>query len=329
MRYIVYGAGAIGGTIGGRLSQAGKEVTLIARGEHLAAIRNAGLRLEDPNTAATLEIAAAGHPAEIDFRDDDVVLLTMKSQHTQGALLDLRAAAGPAVPVFCCQNGVANEHMAARLFRHVYATVVIVPATHLEPGLVLHEAKGIGGILDSGCFPAGIDDRVVRVMADLRESGFSAEADPAVMRQKYAKLLNNLGNSLQAVCDAGAAGRDIHRRMIHEALACYEAAGIDCASRDETAARRGGLVETAPIQGRNRGGGSSWQSILRGSGSIESDYLNGEISYLGRLHGVPTPANDVLQWLGNRVAAEHAQVGSVPIEEVERLIRHAESEPAA
>src|SRR3954462_12058926 len=82
MRFVVYGAGAIGGGVGGRLAEAGHEVVLIARGEHPDAIRDAGLRLVVPDAEPlTLSIPVVSHPAGLDFRDDDVVLMAMKSQH--------------------------------------------------------------------------------------------------------------------------------------------------------------------------------------------------------------------------------------------------------
>jgi len=328
MRYIIYGAGAIGGTIGARLFQKGQEVVLIVRGQHLQAIETNGLILEDPLESVTLPVKAVGHPSAIDFREDDVVFLTMKSQHTLSALEELREAAGATIPVICCQNGVANERLASRRFDHVYAMVVILPATHLEPGIVLHESKSKGGILDAGVFPAGTDQLIEQVCNDLQDADFSALPDPKIMRQKYAKLLNNLGNSLQAVSDAGADARDIASQMVHEALDCYQAANIDCATRQEVQDRRADVLQMGQISGRNRGGGSSWQSIMRGTGSIEADYLNGEIVQLGKLYGVATPANRIIQQLGNRIAREKAEVGTIPLDEVRSLIAGAAADDA-
>src|SRR6185437_6567471 len=116
MRFVIYGAGAIGGVIAARLAQSGADVLAIARGPHLDAIRARGLTLEAPGETLTQRIAVAGHPSEIAFGPDDVVLLTMKTQHTEAALEDLRAAAGEDVPVVCAQNGVDNERMALRRF---------------------------------------------------------------------------------------------------------------------------------------------------------------------------------------------------------------------
>ena len=102
MRFVVYGAGAIGGVVGGRLAQHGHEVVLIARGDHHDAIRDDGLRLWVPDEeTVTLTIPVVSHPAGIDFRDDDVVLLAMKSQHTGKALSALAATAPATIAVVC------------------------------------------------------------------------------------------------------------------------------------------------------------------------------------------------------------------------------------
>jgi 2-dehydropantoate 2-reductase len=315
MRYIIYGAGAIGGVVGGRLFQHGHDVVLIARGRHLDAIRANGLVLESPNESVTLPIPAVGRPSEIAFRAGDVVVMAMKTQDTAPALDELVEAAGDTIPVICAQNGVENERMALRRFEHVYATAVMLPATHLEPGVVQADSATLTGILDTGCYPGGVDDLCTRWTADLEASNFSARPDPNVMRRKYTKLLSNLGNAVQAACGTADA-REVPRRAREEAVACYRAAGIDFASEEEDRERRGTLVRVAPIAGRPRGGGSSWQSLARGKTSIEADYLNGEIVLLGRLHGVPTPVNRRLQEVANRLAREGAPPGTMTLEEL-------------
>ncbi|HEU4425611.1 MAG TPA: 2-dehydropantoate 2-reductase, partial [Pilimelia sp.] len=120
MRFIVYGAGAVGGVLGAHLSAAGQEVVLIARGAHLAAIRRYGLQAQYPDGERTHRIAAAAGPDEVRWRPDDVVLMTMKSMDTYEAVRALARHAGPATPVVCVQNAVANERVALRSFAHVY-----------------------------------------------------------------------------------------------------------------------------------------------------------------------------------------------------------------
>src|SRR4029079_6198224 len=123
---------------------------------------------------------------------------------------------------------------------------------------------------------------------------FASDAVDDVMRWKYAKLLSNLGNALQAACGGGDT-RSILTRMRDEAVECYEAAGIAWASEQEMAERRTSMSPMRPVGTERRGGGSTWQSVARGAGSVETDYLNGEIATLGRLHGIATPANSSMQ----------------------------------
>ena len=306
MRYIIYGAGGIGGVIGARLVQRGHEVVLIARGAHLGALRRDGLAFRTPDGTVTLPVTAVGHPSEVPFGGDEAVLLTMKSQDTAAALDELRATAGD-VQVICAQNGVANERMALRRFSRVYGMLVVLPAVHLSPGEVLTHTTGIGGVLDAGCYPAGSDALIEQVTADLEEAGFAARPDPNIMRLKYTKLLQNSGNAIQALCGPQTAAGDLARLIREEVIAVYDAAGVDYAPLTELRERSSGMV-LGEIEGQTRWGGSTWQSLQRGAGSIETDYLNGEIALLGALHGVPTPYNRLLQ----RLAAEAAREGREP-----------------
>ena len=316
MRFIIYGAGGIGGTIGVRLLQAGTEVVMIARGAHLEAIRERGLELLAPGEQITRQVDVVGHPREVDWRPDDVVLMCMKSQHAAAALEDLRSVAPDEIAVVCAQNGVTNERAALRQFASVYAMLVILPGLHLEPGVVVTHADGVGGVLDLGCYPQGVDRRCELIAEHIRAAGFSCEADSRVMRSKYAKLLGNLSNSLQAATDMAEGSVEIARMLRREAVACFNAAGIDCATREEMKELYAGGLTYAEVPNVPRGGGSSWQSIARGTGDIESDFLNGEIVLLGRLHGVPTPANEALQALGNEMARTGLGPGSFSPDQV-------------
>jgi 2-dehydropantoate 2-reductase len=316
MRFVIYGAGAIGGTIGGRLFQAGHDVTLIARGDHLRALQADGLTLRWPDGAATLPVPAAATPAEAGLQAGDVVVLAMKTQHTADAVPALAAVAPPGVAVVCAQNGVENERIALRSFPDVYAMSVMLPASHLQPGVVEASSSPVTGLLDLGRYPAGVDATAEAVAAALSAATFSSEPRSDIMRWKYRKLLLNLGNAVEAVIGGRAWDSPLLERLTGEGEAVLRAAGIDAVSADQDMARRGDLLRMRPVDGRRRGGGSSWQSLARGVGNIECDYLNGEIGLLGRLHGVPTPANDLLQRLANQLAAAGRQPGSLSLDEV-------------
>lgn len=325
MRYVIYGAGGVGGVIGGRLFHQGHKVVLICRGQHLTTIQRQGLTLKTPTETWQLPIPAVGHPNELTFTADDVVLLTMKTQDTEMALRDLVRAAGSAVPVICAQNGVENERLAARYFVRVYGMVVWLPATYLEPGVILNYATPVGGILDAGCYPEGIDPLITQVTTDLSACGFSARPDARIMRWKYTKLLSNLRNGLQAICGLDARGGDITRAVKEEAVACYRAAGIDFAPEEEMRQRVQAEIHLTDVGGHPRGGGSTWQSLIRGLSETEIDYLNGEIVLLSRLHGIPTPYNRVLQQVTNDIARTGKQPGSISVEELQRMVAESDT----
>lgn len=314
-RYVIYGAGGIGGVIGARLFQAGFDTTLIARGEHARILREQGLKFVTPQGVAMLPVPTVLHPRDVTFSDDTVVMMCMKSQHSQAALEDLAAVAPASTAVACVQNGVANESLALRYFANVYATVVILPAMYLHAGEVVTPAVGQGGILDTGRFPTGLDETARQINLDLSVAGFSAKPDPRAMRQKYAKLLSNLANVMAAGLRDLADTTDLRSMLRNEALACYAAAGIDCASKEETKARREGVLQTTDIPGYTRTAGSSWQSMTRGTGDIETDYLNGEICWLGRRYGIPTPANDACVELARELVCANQGPGILSAQE--------------
>ena len=317
VRFIVYGAGAVGGAIGGRMFQHGHDVTLIARGAHYEALRADGLRVVDAEHDVTLPVPAVRGPADINWRADDVAILGMKTQDTEDALRELAAVAPPTIAVACAQNGVENERLALRHFADVYAICVMLPASHLEPGVVEVSSIPTTGLLDLGRYPDGLDDRAHAIAGALATSTFESIPRPDVMRWKYCKLLMNLANAAQALC--GSADPDvgeIARRARSEAAAVLRAANIDVATQDEDRERRGDRLKPTPIAGAHRGGGSSWQSLQRATGTIETDYLNGEIVVLGRRHGVATPVNELLQRRANDAARRKLGPGSVTAKEL-------------
>jgi 2-dehydropantoate 2-reductase len=308
-RYIVLGAGGVGCAVGGMLHVAGAPVVLIARGKHLEALRRDGLSLATPSRSWTLAMDTAASPRELVFEPRDVVLLCTKSQDSAAALADLAACAPREIPIVCAQNGVANEPLAAALFERVYGLMVFAPIGFTEPGRVTLHSEPVLGALDVGCHPTGTGALVNEVVHDLARAGFDARAEPRIMRLKYGKLLTNLANALQAL---GGADIDsaLFARIWAEATACYQAAGIESATLEEVSLRAASVCDL-PIEGAPRGGGSTWQSLARGTGTIETEYLNGEIVRLGLLHGVPTPCNRALTTLAQRAATEGWRPGSL------------------
>jgi 2-dehydropantoate 2-reductase len=320
MRFVVFGAGAIGGVVGGRLHQAGHDVSLIARGRHLRAVQEGGLVLESPGERVVLDIPAVDGPAGVHWHDDHVVLLTVKSQDTDSALLALEDAAPTSVPVVCMQNGVDNERRALRAFARIYGVCVMLPATHLDPGVVQAHSAPVTGLLDVGCYPAGSDETARELAGALSGATFASVPVKDIMRWKYGKLLRNLLNAAEALCGPAARGGPVAQIVNDEGETVLRAAGIEYVSREEDDRRRGDSLQLGATPSRAWGGGSSWQSLARGTGNVEADYLNGEIALLGRLHGVPTPANATLQRLVKAAAAERVPPGTMPLDELTATI---------
>jgi 2-dehydropantoate 2-reductase len=324
MRYIVIGAGAIGGTIGGRLAAGGHEVVLVARGAHLDALRSRGLSLATPEGTSTLDIPAVAGPADLDLCEDDVLLLATKTQDAEPLLTEWawQPAAGAvgadSLPVVCAQNGVASERIALRRFRRVYGMCVWLPATHLEPGAVEANGAPLAGLLHVGRYPSGTDATAEKIGADLAGSGFLAPVVADIMRWKYGKLLANLSNAIEAVCghDAWLHATELRRRVTAEGRAVLDAAGLAYARERESAELRADRVQIRPVNGAERVGGSSWQSLTRGTGSIEADFLNGEIVLMARERGIPVPVNEVLQRLATQAARDRRPPGSATPDEV-------------
>jgi 2-dehydropantoate 2-reductase len=301
MDYVVYGAGAVGGTIGGRLHLAGLPVSLVARGAHLAAMHHAGgLVLDAGDGRHLIEAPAVDTAAEIGWTGDTVVILAVKSHQAPAALADLREHAPADVAVVCATNGIATEVAALRLFARTYAVCVMLPATHLEPGVVVAACHPTPAILDIGRIPGGTDATTAAVAADLRTAGIASEERADILAWKRRKLLMNLGNGVDASFVRGEAADRLAEHAVAEGERVLAAAGVTLVTADEDTARRGSILQRRPDLERR--GGSTWQSLSRGTGDSEIDYLAGEIVLQGRLHGVPTPANEAIVAATRRLA---------------------------
>lgn len=321
MRYIIVGAGGIGGAIGGRLAETGREVVLVARGANLAALRENGLRLAIPERVIQVHPPVVESVAELTLTEDDVLLLCVKSQDTAQLLRQIAPlpvgdrTAGEVLPLLCVQNGIGNEREAARYFAQVHGVGLMLQATHLEPGRVSATGTPMTGVLELGRYPFGTDPVDEAIAADMSTSGFVVMLRQDVMAWKRAKMLGNLGNALEALCGPDASEVDkpilaqIRATATAEAKACFDAAGMtQIADEDWANHQRTAGMNRKPVEGQSRSGGSTWQSVQRGLGEVETDYLNGEIVLLGRLHGVATPMNERIQL----AMAAFVRAGSAP-----------------
>ena len=314
MKYVVFGAGAVGGVVGGHLHLAGSPVTLVARGEHLAAIRSDGLLLDAGDGRHRIDAPVTDTAADVAWTDDTVVLLAVKSHQAAVALADLRAHAPSDVAVVCATNGIATEVAALRLFARTYAVCVMLPATHLEPGVVVAGCHPTPAILDIGRIPGGTDETTAAVAHDFRAAGIASEERADILAWKRRKLLMNLGNGVDASFAQGDSADELAERALAEGERVLSAAGLTVVTAEEDRARRGTILQRRPDLERR--GGSTWQSLSRGTGDSEIDYLAGEVVLQGRLLGIPTPVNEAVVAATRRLAYAGAAPRSLDAAEV-------------
>ncbi|MEK7847519.1 MAG: 2-dehydropantoate 2-reductase [Chloroflexota bacterium] len=308
MRAVIYGAGAIGGVVGGHLARAGHQVVLIGRPGHVAAIQQHGLRLVTPTQTYPLQVPAVTSPGLIDFRTDDVVFLCLKGQGTEQAMRDLQAVVGD-VPIFCFQNGVRNEEIASQFFPRVYGVRVFVGAAYLTDGEAIAKRDPPGWLV-MGRYPAGTDGLVEAVAAMVRSAGFFALVSPDVMPYKWGKLMLNLANAASAITDAREKDiAPIVGAAQQEARELLAQAGIRWISEEELARewpeRNIQPRSSTPVGPQN----STWQSLTRRQGTVETELLNGEIVRVARRLGRQAPVNEGLLRISQEMAASREVPG--------------------
>jgi 2-dehydropantoate 2-reductase len=319
MRFVVFGAGAIGSGIGGHLHRTGYDALLVGRPAHVDRIRQHGLQLVTEEQTYSLSLPAVSRAEDVGFSDGDVVLLCVKSQDTDQALVEIRAAGGDprTLPILCCQNSITNEPAASRYFRRVYGVLIVVPGIFLEPGVVFNPSHANAGFIEVGQFPNGTDQLSMDVADALSAASYAAFANAQVMAAKGAKMLSNLGNAMGAITDGQGDQTNFMAQVRREALQCFQAAGVPYESPEAFNQRSKEQHRQSPLPPGVRNLGSSWQSLQRGLGSIEADFLNGEIVRLGRLHAIPTPYNEVLQEVSNKMAASREKPGKFTAQDLE------------
>ncbi|SEP58398.1 ketopantoate reductase family protein [Microlunatus flavus] len=328
-RYVIIGAGAIGGSVGGRLHQAGRDVVLVARGQHLDVLRNEGLRLRTPDEDVTLRVPAVAGPDELVLSDDDVLVFATKTQQVEAALVAWADApvrggdgsegtAGSRLPALMALNGVASEAMALRWFARVVGVCLWLPSVHLTPGEVIIRGGPRSGMLHLGSVPAARETTLLaEVAADLEAANFDVPLPADVMPWKYRKLISNLANGLQALLGAGGGSAPLARAVDAEARAVLDAAGIEVTTDAEESAARAAAFTMHHVPGvPDDVGGSTWQSLQRGTGNVETDYLNGEIARIAHAHGTEAPLNTRLASLVRRAAARGQQPGEISADEL-------------
>ena len=334
MRFVVCGAGAIGGVIGGQLAKAGREVIYIEkRLDHVEALRHSGLHLRGVHGNHRLDIPVVTRADEINFRADDVTFLAVKSFHSAAACRELRQATDLELPIFCAQNGVRNEEIAAQFFQHIHGVMVLIGAKRLEPGVVVQTGNGPVGV---GSFPAGMSQVVQDVVAALDETDLPIYTTEHIARHKWNKLLMNLNNATVGL--TGFASQDVQADaqarlwladVYEEGVRVLQAAGIPYegppgmgAIEDHIKALRDSPCDCGGLEDDELKGWSSlWQDLYHQRGEVEADDFNGEIVQLGRQCHIPTPYNRLLLDLIKGMAAARERPGKYSIAQLRELMR--------
>ncbi|MBM7455392.1 2-dehydropantoate 2-reductase [Oceanisphaera litoralis] len=272
MKFLMIGAGGIGGYYGARLQQAGHQVVLVARGEHLAAMQQQGLRVEheafcfqQPVQALSLDGVMQRQAAD----DFDLIILALKSQATEGVMAQLSGwLGGGRVPVLSLQNGVDNEpHISAVVgeARTLGGLAVRIGGHLIAPGLV--QAEGPGQVI-MGAWPQRRPEQAAW-LAQLQQcfegAGVPTQVVGDIRRELWRKLIINNGvNPLSALSGLDTRslthhpllGRSVYQ-MMAETAAVAEADGVSLGQADVDAMfelmRQFDAIKTSMLVDREKG----------------------------------------------------------------------------
>jgi 2-dehydropantoate 2-reductase len=287
------GAGAVGTYYGALLARDGHDVTLVARGAHLDALRAAehAVVREADGTRWEVPVRAAERPRE---PPPDLVIVTTKSHHTLAAATALAPVVGPGTTVLSLQNGVENVGRLASVLgaERVLGAIAFVGLRVEEPGIVDHEAEGWVRMGD----PAGLTRRATETFA-LVERSWDVVLSERIVHDQWHKLLWNAGfNAICAVTGATAGealatpdSEALVRGAMWEVVAVGARHGVSlgAADVDEMAAPNPELRDYHPSTARD----------LEAGKPLERDALCGFLAREGRALGVATPVNTVLDGL--------------------------------
>lgn len=289
-RFVIVGAGAVGGSIAGLVEDTGMDIAMVARGDHGRAIREHGLRLALFDKELVTHGPCFESISEVDWKQGDVVLLATKLNDARDAMDEILRSAGKSIPIVCATNGVTCEPWAESRFDHVIGMMVWIPATHLRPGHVMLHSQEIRGVLDVGVTKSTEKNAAEDVADVLRRSGFDSLVQKDILAWKRAKWITNLGGAAQAlVVDdwmsvlkaAQAEGENVLQRS-----------GLPRIATQDLLARCDSIKMTEQA-GFERAGCSTWQSRQRGK-PLESVFIEGAMADLGESVGVAVPVNRFL-----------------------------------
>lgn len=306
MKFLVYGAGAIGAYLGLNLLAAQSEVVFLARPATAEALRTTGLRLGEKWFQPIL----ATSPAEALARSPDVIVFALKSYDTAQALAELRAVTKTPPPLLCLQNGVDNETDMAQTFGAEYVVAGTVTTAVSKSGVGQMRVERERGLGLSLGHPLSLP-----LAETLRNAGLNVHTYPAPGPMKWSKLLTNLvGNATSAILDMSVAELfanpttfQLELAMLRECLAVMRAFRYPVVDLPKTPVRALAfavrwlpalIARPALARGVGAGRGGKMPSfhidLHRGRGQTEVRWLNGAVVRHGEQLDIPTPVNRLL-----------------------------------
>ena len=307
MRIAVMGAGGTGGYFGGLLARSGQDVTFIARGANLEALRARGLTVESRLAGTfTLPVRATDNPGDVD--PANLILFCVKAYDTDAAAESIHQLIHPDTMLLSLQNGIDNEERIARVAGHTpgIGAVAYIVSTIKAPGVVAQTA-GPGKIV-FGELDGGTSRRTERLYEVLQGAGIAAEVHPDVRVAIWQKFLFICAFSgVTAVTRlpigtilADPVTRALFRGTLEEVEAVARAGGIELpADCVEQAMTHAASVEPWAS--------SSLYHDLAGGRRLELESLNGELVRRGGELGIETPLNFAIY------AALRPYVGGAPV----------------
>ncbi|MET0203974.1 MAG: 2-dehydropantoate 2-reductase [Casimicrobiaceae bacterium] len=294
MRIAVIGTGGVGGYFGAKLAAAGNDVTFIARGAHLAALRERGLRIESGTSPLHLtDVQATDNPKSV--APVDIVMFCVKLWDVEQAasqIESLVSTGGAAIPF---QNGLVAPEVLGRVLgpAHVLGGVAYIAATIREPGVIAH--TGTMARLRVGAFTGGPVERATRFADVCRAAGIDVEVSTDVRRalwEKFCFLSALSGCTSVARQPVGAIRSDPDLRATFEA-AVLEAWTVGRAQgvllADDFVAAQLKALDALPAEMR-----SSMQNDLAGGRRLEAPWLSGAVVALAKDAGIAAPVSGVL-----------------------------------
>jgi len=293
MRIAVVGSGGVGGYFGGRLAAAGSEVSFLARGAHLEALRSRGLRIHSPLGDLQLpQVHATDDPYSIG--PVDVAFFTVKLYDTDSGLMLLPPLIGADTVVVPFQNGVDSVErlMGAVGAAHTAGGTAYVAAVVAEPGVIRHTANAR---LTFGELDGSRSDRLSRLQEACGAAGFSARLSERIdvdIWKKFMLLSGTSGMTASTRKSLGLIREDADMRallfkLMHETTAVGRAAGIDLP--EDFAMELDRSIAAFPPTMK-----ASMANDLEAGRPLELDWLAGKVVALGRKYGVPTPAQEAV-----------------------------------